>query len=49
MTRKGAAPERGFLSGAALLCQKSSPAAIFSARFAPSTYSAFGSAGRQTA
>ena len=49
MTRKSAAPERGVLSGAALLCRKSSPAAIFSARFAPSAYSAFGSAGRQTA
>ena len=49
MTRKGAAPERAFLSEAALLCRKSSPAAIFSARFAPSAYSAFGSAGRQTA
>ena len=30
MTRKSAAPERGILSGAALLCRKSSPAAIFS-------------------
>ena len=49
MTHTGAAPESGFLSGAALLCRKSSPAAIFSARFAPSAYSAFGSAGRQTA
>ena len=49
MTRKDTAPERGFLSGAAPVCRKSSPAAIFSARFAPSAYSAFGSAGRQTA
>ena len=49
MTRKSAAPESGFLSGAAPVCRKSSPAAIFSARFAPSAYSAFGSAGRQTA
>ena len=49
MTRKGAAPASGILSGAAPVCRKSSPAAIFSARFAPSAYSAFGSAGRQTA
>ncbi len=49
MTRKSAAPERGILSGAAPVCRKSSPAAIFSARFTPSAYSAFGSAGRQTA
>ena len=49
MTRKDTAPERGFLSGAVPVCRKSSPAAIISARFAPSAYSAFGSAGRQTA
>ena len=49
MTRKGAAPEKAFLSGAAPVCRKSSLAAIFSARFAPSAYSAFGSAGRQSA
>ena len=38
MTRKDTAPERGFLSGAVPVCRKSSPAAIFSARFAPAAY-----------